>query len=105
MELPAVSHFLKVGKNLSELGASFTSAVRMVPSGIRVQPSSALKSALPGGLPWIHTMVLGLSTAMFFTSLLPIRKSPLGSIEEGESPMYDQPGGGWRGVQTLVLGL
>src|SRR5271163_3943451 len=103
MVLPAVAHFFSVGKNLSELGAFFTSSVRMVPSGMSVQPSSALKSLLPGAFPWVQCMVLGLSAATFLTSLSPIKNVPSGKTEEGESPMYDQPGGGVSGVHTLVL--
>src|SRR5581483_1139644 len=104
MVLPALIHSLKVGRYRSELGAFFTSKVKTVPSGIKVQPSSAFQSLLPGATPCFHVMVFGSSIAMFISSLSPIMNWPFGNTVDGESPINCQPGGGCSVVQEFVSG-
>src|SRR5690349_12843024 len=88
--LPAVDQLFVAKLKRSEFGALFTSMVRTVPSGRRVQPSSALKSALPVPGSTVHVKALGFNAAICLVSLLPTTKVPLGSTTEGESPMYVQ---------------
>src|ERR1700691_2142731 len=87
MVLPAVAHAPAEGVYISELGASSTSAVRTVPLGRSVQPSSALKSLLPVDDTACQVRVLGSSAAISVVSLSPMRNWPLGRTKAGESPM------------------
>ena len=68
--LPAVTHLEFVGRYRSAWGADFTSKVRMVPLGIRVQPSSALKSFLPVEARAVHVMVAGSSARQLASNRL-----------------------------------
>src|SRR5215813_9138553 len=102
--LPAPIHFMLVGKYRSACGALFTSKVRMVPFGMRVQPSSALKSLLFVEGTAVQVSVAGSSAAISFVSLLPRRNRPFGKTTDGESPIVDHPVGGATMVQVLVLG-
>src|SRR5271165_7008376 len=85
--LPAVFQDFAESVKISEFGACFTSAVRTVPFGNSVQPSSALKSLLPVPDITVQVRVFGFSIASVFSSLLPTRKFPLGRTSDGESPM------------------
>src|SRR5882757_9402280 len=102
--LPAEIHFNFVGKYRSAWGAAFTSNVRMVPLGMRVQPSSALKSFLPVEGRAVHVMVAGSRAAISLVNLLPRTNRPFGNTTEGESPIVVHPVGGATLVQVLVLG-
>src|SRR5262249_34479678 len=101
---PALIHFFCGGIKRSGFGACNTSTGRMVPAGMRGEPSSALESDLPGARPCVPFMVFGSRTATFLTSLLPTKYSPLGSTTDGESPMNAHFGGGCTGVQVLATG-
>src|SRR5208337_4537055 len=85
--LPSETHCCSEGMYLSEFGLVNTSAVRMEPSGIRVQPSSAFQSLLPDDPIAVHCSVLGSSNAICISNLRPIRNLPLGNTADGESPI------------------
>src|SRR5256885_1395859 len=102
--LPAETHFSLVGRYRSEWGAAFTSKVRTVPLGMRVQPSSASKSFLLVESIAVQVMVTGSRAAISLVNLLPRRKRPLGNTTAGESPIVLHPAGGATVVQMLVLG-
>src|SRR5580693_7436413 len=102
--LPAVTHSDIEGMYLSENGFPFTSTVRMEPSGIRVQPSSAFSSCLPADETSVQASVAGSNTAIRLSNLRPTKNSPSGSTAEGESPMKPQLAGGFTDVQSFFRG-
>src|SRR5580692_12790718 len=102
--LPAVTHFDIEGMYLSENGFPFTSTVRMEPSGIRVQPSSAFSSCLPADETSVQVSVAGSNVAMRLSNLRPTKNLPSGSTAEGESPMNPQPAGGFTDFQAFFKG-
>src|SRR5579872_2446408 len=102
--LPALSHFCCEESYLSECGALDTSKVRTVPSGMSVQPSSALRSFLPVELSSVHVRVAGSSSAIRRSNLLPNRKWPFGRTVDGESPIKPHPLGGCCMVQVFFAG-
>src|ERR1700740_2227710 len=95
--------------NFSECGAECTSQVRIVPSGRRVQPSSALKSILPAGPERpepsaVQVSVAGSNSATRISSLLPTTNLPFATTAEGESPIKFQPSGGCKEVHVFATG-
>src|SRR5580704_1108083 len=76
----------------------------MVPSGIRVQPSSALKSLLPADPIAVHVSVVGSNAATCLVVFRPSRNKPLGSTAAGESPMSYHPAGGFTIVHVFFTG-
>src|SRR5882672_4507633 len=104
MVLPAVTHFNSEGTYLSAWGADFTSNVRTVPFGMRVQPSSEAKSLLLVEGMTVQVSVAGSSTARLLVSFWPTMNSPFGNTTDAESPIVVQPVGGATMVQVLALG-
>src|SRR5580692_417596 len=102
--LPAVTHSDIEGMYFSENGFPFTSTVRMEPSGIKVQPSSASSSCLPADETSVHVSVAGSNIAIRLSNLRPTKNLPSGSTAEGESPMKPQLAGGFTDFQSFFKG-
>src|ERR1700690_4367407 len=98
--LPALTHLSCAGMYLSECGAFVTSKVKTEPSGMSVQPSSALRSCLAVDLRSVHVRVAGSNSATRLSNLLPNKKWPFGKTADGESPIKPQPLGGFCFVQV-----
>src|ERR1700688_918764 len=104
MVLPALTHLFSEGMYRSECGALDTSKVKTDPSGISVQPSSALRSFLPVALRSVQARVAGSNSAKRVSNLLPNKKWPFGKTADGESPIKPQPLGGSCFVHVSFTG-
>src|SRR5580700_6841522 len=96
------SHSCSDAEYNSAFGASRTSSVSTLPSGSKVQPSSALKSFLPSDSRFLQRIVRGSKALVCFVSLSPNRNRPSASTADGESPILLKPGGGASGDQVSV---
>ena len=104
-----VTGTVTLARDKPQLTVNDPSQVKIVPSGRRVQPSSALKSILPAGPEMpdpsaVQVSVAGSNTATRISSLFPTTNLPFATTTDGESPIKSQPVGGWSEVHVFATG-